>query len=273
MFATLFLMLIDGKKIAAEIEERLKKEVSRLKAKPHLAVVLVGDDPASRVYVGKKGEAAARIGITFSLYELPNPSQKDVMVLIDHLNADRKVNGIIVQLPLPKRLDEELIIGRISPDKDVDGLTERSLLVSATAGAVLEVLRRQKVKIVGVRAVVVGAGRVAGMPVYVALQRAGATVEICDIHTKDIPSFTQKADILVSAVGKPGLIKMGMVKEGAAVIDVGISRVNGKLRGDVEPAVEKKSRFLTPVPGGIGPITVVKLLENVVRASEPHNIQ
>jgi methylenetetrahydrofolate dehydrogenase (NADP+)/methenyltetrahydrofolate cyclohydrolase len=257
-------MLIDGKKIAAEIEARLAKEIRTRKVRPHLAVVLVGDDPASRVYVGKKEEAAGRIGIGFTFYELPHPSQQEVLDLTDRLNADRSVNGIIVQLPLPKGLDEDLIIGRISPEKDVDGLTGRAPFISATAGAVLEVLRRQKVEIAGARAVVVGAGRVAGLPISSALERAGAEVETCDIRTKDLPSFTKEADILVSAVGKPGLIRPAMVKAGAAVIDVGISRVEGKLKGDVDPAVEKKARFLTPVPGGIGPLTVVKLLENVL---------
>lgn len=265
-------MLIDGKKIAAQIESRLAKEVSRLKVKPHLAVVLVGDDPASAVYVRKKQEAAGRIGIDFSLYELSHPSRKEVLTLIDRLNADRRVSGIIVQLPLPKHLDEELIINRTSPDKDVDGLNTVSGFMPATAGAVLEALSNQKVKIKGNLATVVGAGRVAGGPIAKALKNAGAKVTVCDINTQNLSDYIKEADILVSAVGKPGLIKSAMVKEGAVVIDVGISRVGGKLRGDVDPAVEKKVRFLTPVPGGIGPLTVVKLLENVLFASKLNNI-
>ena len=259
-------MLIDGKKIAAEIEARLAKEIRRRKAQPCLAVVLVGDDPASRVYVGKKGEAAGRIGIAFALYELPNPSPKEALSLIDRLNSDRSVNGIIVQLPLPKGFDEELTISHISPDKDVDGLTGKSPFISATAGAVLEVLRREKVKIAGSRAVVVGRGKVAGRPIASALLANNATVTIAHSKTKDLAAIMKSADILVAAVGRPAMIKPAMIKKGAAVIDVGISRIGGKLRGDVDPAVEKKSRFLTPVPGGIGPLTVVKLLENVFLA-------
>ena len=261
-------MLIDGKKIAAEIEARIAKEIRTRKVRPHLAVVLVGDDPASRVYVGKKGEAAERVGIKFSLYELPKPSPKEVLALIDQLNADRKVTGIIVQLPLPENLDEELTISHISPDKDVDGLGGNSRFTSATAGAVLEVLHRQKFTIAGAQAVVVGRGKVAGLPIAMALLANDATVTIAHSKTKNLAELTRQADILVSAVGKPAMTKPAMVKKGAAVVDVGISRVGGKLRGDVDPAVEKKARFLTPVPGGIGPLTVVKLLENVLLASQ-----
>jgi len=268
LFATLFLMLIDGKKISAEIGSRLAKEIRRRKAKPRLAVVLVGNNPASRIYVRKKGEAASRVGIGFTLYELLNPSQKEVLILIGRLNADREVNGIIVQLPLSKKLDEELIISHISPDKDVDGLNPFSDFTPATAGAVLEVLQRQKIKIAGARSVVVGRGKVAGMPVALALLANDATVTIAHSKTKNLAELTKQADILVSSVGRPMMIKPAMVKKGAAVIDVGISRMGGKLRGDVDPAVERRARFLTPVPGGIGPLTVVKLLENVIRASQ-----
>jgi methylenetetrahydrofolate dehydrogenase (NADP+)/methenyltetrahydrofolate cyclohydrolase len=279
-------MLIDGKKIAVEIEARIAKEIRTRKVRPHLAVVLIGDDPASAVYVRKKQEASERIGIKFSLYKLVHPSQKEVLVLIDRLNIDRKdgrlrrpsffrkaqkVNGIIVQLPLPKHLNEELIIGHIPPDKDVDGLGGNSRFTSATAGAVLEVLRRQKVKIASSRAVVVGRGKVAGLPIAMALLANDATVTIAHSKTKDLAVVTKTADILVSAVGKPAMVKLAMVKKGAAVIDVGISRVDGKLHGDVDPAVEKKARFLTPVPGGIGPLTVVKLLENVFLAWKLQN--
>jgi methylenetetrahydrofolate dehydrogenase (NADP+)/methenyltetrahydrofolate cyclohydrolase len=266
-------MLVDGKKIAARIETRLAKEIRRRKAQPCLAVVLVGDDPASRVYVGKKREAAGRIGFAFSLYELPNPSQKEVLTLIDRLNADREVNGIIVQLPLPEVFDEELTISHISPDKDVDGLNPFSRFTPATAAAVLEVLRRQEVKIAGSRAVVVGRGKVAGRPIALALLANDATVTIAHSKTKDLAAITKSADILVSAVGRPAMIKPAMVKNGAAVIDVGISRIGGKLHGDVDSAVEKKARFLTPVPGGIGPLTVVKLLENVLSAWKLQNIR
>lgn len=266
-------MLVEGKKIAAQIETRLAKEVQRCRVQPHLAVVLVGEDPASRIYVGKKGEAARRIGMTFSLHELPHSSQKEVLTLIDRLNADRKVNGIVVQLPLPRGLDEELIINRISLDKDVDGLNLFSSFTPATAGAVLEVLRRQRVKIAGARAVVIGRGRVAGRPIALALLAKDATVTISHSKTKNLAELTKQADILVSAVGRPHFVKPNFVKKNAAVIDVGISRIGGKLYGDVDPAVEQKARFLTPVPGGIGPLTVVKLLENVLQAWKSQNIR
>ncbi|MEX2053402.1 MAG: bifunctional 5,10-methylenetetrahydrofolate dehydrogenase/5,10-methenyltetrahydrofolate cyclohydrolase [Patescibacteria group bacterium] len=265
-------MLVDGKKLAGLIEARIAKEIRGRKIKPRLAVVLVGNDPASAVYVRKKQEAAERVGIKFSLYKLPHPSRKEVLALIDRLNADRKVGGIIVQLPLPPNLDEELIISHISPDKDVDGLTPQSRFTPATAGAVLEVLRSQRVKIAGSRAVVIGRGQVAGLPIALALLANDATVTIAHSKTKNLAELTKTADILVSAVGQAAMIKPAMVKRGAVVIDVGISRINGKLRGDIDPAVEKKARFLTPVPGGIGPLTVVKLLENVLLAFDSRNI-
>ncbi len=281
-------MLVDGKKIAAQIEARLAKEVRTLRAQPHLVVVLVGDDPASAVYVRKKQEAAERVGIKFSLYTfasaklqpsgdedstLPaSSSQEEILTLIQRLNRDQNVSGIIVQLPLPEGLDEGLIISRISSEKDVDGLNPHSRFVPATAGAVLEVLRRQKVNISGARAVVIGRGKVAGMPIALALLANDATVTIAHSKTKNLAELTRQADILVSAVGQPHFIKPAMVKRGATVLDVGISRlpaqagVDGKLYGDVDPAVEKKARFLTPVPGGIGPLTVVNLLENIFHA-------
>jgi methylenetetrahydrofolate dehydrogenase (NADP+)/methenyltetrahydrofolate cyclohydrolase len=264
-------MLIDGKKIAAQIETHLAKEIRRHKAKPNLAVVLVGDDPASRVYVRKKGEAAARVGIGFTLYEISQLSQKRVLILIEKLNSDPKVSGIIVQLPLPNELDEEIIISHISSDKDVDGLTPQSPFTPATAGAVLEVLRRQKVKIAGSHAVVVGRGKVAGLPIAHALLKNDATVTVAHSKTKDLHAFTSRADILVSAVGRAHLIKPSMIKKGAAVIDVGISRAGQKLAGDVDPATEAKARFMTPVPGGIGPLTVAKLLENTAQAYDLQN--
>lgn len=269
-------MRIDGKKIAAQIETRLAQEIHRLKTRPRLAVVLVGDDPASAVYVRKKQEAAARVGMDFSLCTLPsstNPS--GLMKKIRNLAKDPHVHGIVVQLPLPKKFKTDDVLALIPSEKDVDALNyaNPSGLMGATAGAVLEVLHRKKVKIAGARAVVIGRGRVAGRPIALALLANDATVTIAHSKTLDLGGLTRQADILVSAVGKPGMIKPAMVKNGAAVIDVGISRIAGKLRGDVDPAVEKKVRFLTPVPGGIGPLTVVKLLENVILASQLQNTQ
>ncbi len=283
MFGKITPVLVDGKKIAARVESRVAKEIRALGVQPYLAVGLVGNDPASRIYVRRKGEAAERLGIGFSLCELPaSASQAEVSELIGKLNADPRVNGIIVQLPLPSELDELAIINRISPEKDVDGITDsnlsrlpfgKSLFMPATAGAVLEVLRRQKVRITGSRAVVVGRGRVAGLPTALALIAQDATVSVAHSKTKDLAALTKQADILVSAVGKPRMIKPAMVKRGAAVIDVGISRVRGKLCGDVGPAVERVAAFVTPVPGGIGPITVAKLLENTLQAWHSQNIR
>ncbi len=260
-------MLIDGKKIASQVETEITQKVKRLPSPPHLAVILVGDDPASRIYAGKKQEAAKRVGIEFSLVKLKaGSSQNDVLKVIDALNNDPQVTGIIVQLPLPKALDEELIISRISLDKDVDGLNPMSRFNPAVVGAVLEVLKRGKAKIRGKHAVVVGAGRVAGLPIAFKLLREGATVTICHIRTKDLKFHTKQADILVSAVGKPHFITRSHVKESAVVIDVGISRKGGKVFGDVDPRVAKISSIFTPTPGGVGPLTVVKLLENTLQA-------
>jgi len=264
-------MLINGKKIAAQIETRLAKEIHRLKTKPRLAVVLFGDDSASTVYVRKKQEAAARVGIDFSLYTLPSSTNPSGLIKqVRSLAKDPHVHGIVVQLPLPEQFNTDEILALVPPEKDVDALNyaNPSGLIGATAGAVLEVLHRQKVKISGARAVVVGRGKVAGRPIALALLANDATVTVAHSKTKNLAELTKQADILVSAVGRPAMIKPAMVKKGAAVIDVGISRIGGKLRGDVDPAVERKARFLTPVPGGIGPLTVVKLLEKVARASQ-----
>lgn len=275
-------MLIDGREIADQIEYRVIKEIKTLSAKPHLAVVLVGDDSASRIYVHRKEEAARRVGIDFFLHELSaNTSQEEVMKLVRALNADPQVNGIIVQLPLPEGFDEAVVLDCVSLNKDVDGISSRnlaclpfgtSIFVPATAAAVLEVLRSQKIKIIGSHAVVVGGGRVAGLPVALSLLGEGATITICADKTKNLGELTRGADILVSAVGRASLIKLAMVKRGVAVLDVGITRKENKLCGDVDPVVERAARFITPVPGGIGPVTVAKLLENTLKAWRLQNI-
>jgi len=275
-------VLIDGREIADQIEYRVIKEIKTLSAKPHLAVVLVGDDSASRIYVHRKEEAARRVGIDFFLHELSaNTSQEEVMKLVRALNADPQVNGIIVQLPLPEGFDEAVVLDCVSLNKDVDGISSRnlaclpfgtSIFVPATAAAVLEVLRSQKIKIIGSHAVVVGGGRVAGLPVALSLLGEGATITICADKTKNLGELTRGADILVSAVGRASLIKLAMVKRGVAVLDVGITRKENKLCGDVDPVVERAARFITPVPGGIGPVTVAKLLENTLKAWRLQNI-
>lgn len=270
-------MVVDGKIIAKNIEGRIKREINKLEVAPRLAVILVGDDPASAVYTKKKEEAAKRVGIRFDLHHfLKTAPEEKVFELIDALNFDPEVNGIIIQLPLPPKIDSDALLNQVVPWKDVDGIGAESLsqlafgepyFVPAAAGAVLEVLKRSKVPIKGKHAVVVGAGRVAGHPISLALQRVGATITVATEHTKDLKTFTKQANILVSAVGKPYLISCSHVKKGAAVVDVGITRRGGKLLGDVDPQVTKVASLFTPVPGGIGPITVAKLLENTLFAS------
>ena len=267
-------MVVDGKKIAAQLERRLALGIEEAGSNPHLAVIMVGSDPASEVYVRKKQEAAERVGIRFDLHHfLAGVPEEKVFDLLDRLNADPDVHGIIIQLPLPRQLDIDALVNYVAPWKDVDGLGGAAEFISPTARAVLEILQRRKVSLKGKHAVVVGAGRVAGLPVASVLVQEGATVTVCQIHTRNLKSHTKRAEILVSAAGRPGLITRSHVKNGAVVIDVGISRKNGRICGDVDPAVEPVSRFITPVPGGVGPITVAKLLENTYTASQIKNIE
>ena len=271
-------MVINGKEIANIIEVRIKRDIAKTTIKPRLAVVLVGDDPASAVYVKRKFEAASRVGIRVDLHHfLKNAPEEKVFELLDKLNFDASVHGIIIQIPLPKHLDTDALLNYVVPWKDVDGIGAENLtglahgdpyFIPGAAGAVLEVLKKGRVSIPGKHAVVVGAGRVAGSPISSVLLKHGATVTMTTEHTKDLKLHTKKADILVSAAGVPGLITYSHVKKEAAVIDVGISRVKGKVLGDVDPKVATKASLFTPVPGGVGPITVAKLLENVVIASQ-----
>ena len=273
--------LIDGKRISKEIKDELKAEAEKFKAEGKeatLAVILVGDDPASAVYVNNKKKACEYIGIKSLSYELPKETtEEELLALIEKLNNDDSVNGILVQLPVPDHIDENKIIRSISPLKDVDGfhpLNVGALLigekgyVSCTPAGVIQLLKRSNVDIEGKECVVVGRSNIVGKPMGVLLLRENGTVTIAHSRTKDLKSVCKKADILVVAVGKPKMINADYVKEGAVVIDVGIHRMdNGKLCGDVDfDSVEPHVSKITPVPGGVGPMTIAMLMDNCISA-------
>lgn len=275
--------LIDGKKISQEIKDELKAKAAELKAagkEPCLAVILVGEDPASKVYVGNKKKACEYIGIRSESYELPeSTSESELLELIERLNADEKVNGILVQLPLPSHINEKAVIRSISPAKDVDGFHPENVgalligekgYVSCTPAGVIELLKRTGVSIEGKECVVIGRSNIVGKPMGVLLLRENGTVTICHSRTKDLKNVCKRADILVAAVGKPKMIDHEYIKEGAVVIDVGIHRMeNGKLCGDVDFAdVEGMVSAITPVPGGVGPMTIAMLMKNCIDSVE-----
>jgi len=276
--------LIDGKRVALEYEENIKNECKKLKEErgiiPGLAVILVGSDPASKVYVKKKSEACQRVGFYPITHEMPSDiSQESIEQTIEIMNQNPNIDGILVQLPLPKQIDTSKILEKISPDKDVDGFhpfnTGRVVLglegfVPATPLGVMRLFEEYSVDLVGKECVVVGASNIVGKPMASLLLNAGATVTVCHIHTKDLSLHTKKADIVIVGVGKPGLIKADMVKDGVIVIDIGINRTDeGKLVGDVEfDTVSKKASLITPVPGGVGPMTISMLLENTLEAAK-----
>lgn len=276
--------LIDGKKISQDLKDEVKAQVSELKAKGvevTLAVILVGNDPASTVYVGNKKKACEYTGINSRSYELPEETtQEELMKLIDELNNDDTVDGILVQLPLPKQLDEDKVIRAISPDKDVDGFHPESVgrlsigvpgFVSCTPAGVIELLKRSGTKLDGANAVVVGRSNIVGKPMSVLLLRENATVTICHSHTKNLKEICKAADVLVVAIGQPKFIDGSYIKEGATVIDVGIHRIEGtknKLCGDVDfESVEPVAGKITPVPGGVGPMTIAELMNNCLQSA------
>jgi methylenetetrahydrofolate dehydrogenase (NADP+)/methenyltetrahydrofolate cyclohydrolase len=285
--------LIKGAEVAAQIREELKKEIADLKAKhnvvPGLVTVLVGADPASQVYVGQKEKTSKELGIYSERYDLPaTTSQADLLKMIDKLNKDPKINGILVQLPLPKGLNEEQVLFAIDPRKDVDGfhpvnvgklmIGEPDYLPCTPAG-IQQLLIRSGTKIEGAEVVVVGRSNIVGKPIAnMLLQKApgaNATVTICHTKTRDIAFHTRRADILIVAAGRPKAVTGDMVKEGVVVIDVGVNEIgktaDGKriLAGDVDfESVSKKARAITPVPGGVGPMTITMLMMNTVRAAK-----
>lgn len=273
--------IIDGKKISAEMKEELKEKVAQLKEEKKeitLAVIQVGTDPASSVYVGNKKKACEYIGIRSLAYELPEETtQNELRDLIEKLNQKEDVNGILVQLPLPKHMKEDIIIQAISPKKDVDGFHPQNVgalsigqkgFVSCTPAGIIELLKRSHVEIAGKNCVVIGRSNIVGKPMAMLLLRENGTVTICHSKTKDLKAVTKQADILIVAIGKPKFITKEYIKEGAVVIDVGIHRMeNKKLCGDVDfDDVAEHTSAITPVPGGVGPMTIAMLMNNCVEA-------
>ena len=271
--------LIDGKAISKQIKDELKEQVAELSAKGVkicLAVIQVGNDPASSVYVGNKKKACAYIGIDSLSYELPEETtEEELLELIDKLNKDDAVNGILVQLPVPKYIDEDKIIKAISPLKDVDGFHPMSVgalsigqpgFVSCTPAGVIQLLKRSGIEIAGKECVVIGRSNIVGKPMAMLLLRENGTVTICHSKTKDLKEVCKRADILVVAIGRPQMIDASYIKEGATVIDVGIHRdENNKLCGDVDfESASKVAGAITPVPGGVGPMTIAMLMHNCV---------
>ncbi|MCI9490328.1 bifunctional methylenetetrahydrofolate dehydrogenase/methenyltetrahydrofolate cyclohydrolase FolD [Lachnospiraceae bacterium 48-42] len=275
--------LIDGKSIAAQIKEEVKEEAERLKQagiQVCLAVVQVGNDPASSVYVRNKKKACEYVGIRSASFELPEDTAEDELLeLVRRLNEDDSVNGILVQLPLPEHISEDKVIQTISPDKDVDGFHPESVgrlcigekgFLSCTPAGIIELLRRSGVEIQGKECVVVGRSNIVGKPMALLLLKENGTVTIAHSRTADLKEITQRADILIVAIGRPRFITADYVKEGATVIDVGIHRnEDGHLCGDVDfDNVKEKTAFITPVPGGVGPMTIAMLMKNCIAAAK-----
>lgn len=269
--------ILDGQMVSKEIRERVKEEVARLEIKPKLAVILVGDDDASQIYVRNKVKACNSVGIIAEDYLLPSDTrEKELLDLIEKLNKDKSVNGILVQMPLPKHINENTVVNTILPIKDVDGLNlvnqgkllnRNPALVPATPKGIITLLKRYFVEIEGKKVVVIGRSKLVGMPLALLFINANATVTICHSYTENLKEITKQADILVSAVGKANFISGDMIKKDAVVVDVGINRQMGNIVGDVnfKEAMEV-ARLVTPVPKGVGPMTIASLLENVLEA-------
>lgn len=275
--------ILSGKVVSTRVKEELKKEVEELNGKGKrtgLAVVLVGEDPASKVYVRNKEKACEEIGIYSEMHKLPEETtEEEILSLIDKLNKDDNIDGILVQLPLPKHLDDKVIINNIRADKDVDAFHPVNVgkimigdydFLPCTPAGIMELIYESGVEVDGKECVVIGRSNIVGKPMSMLLLRENGTVTTCHSHTKDLPEVTRRADILVAAVGIAKFVKADMVKPGAVVIDVGMNRdENGKLCGDVDfDAVEPVAGAITPVPGGVGPMTIAMLMRNTVTASK-----
>lgn len=275
--------IISGTQLASQIKSNVAQQISQYVAQgkraPGLAVILVGADPASQVYVGSKRKSCAEIGIVSKSYDLPETTTEQALLeLIEELNQDAEVNGILVQLPLPKHIDSTKVIEQISPEKDVDGFHPYNVgrlcqriptLRACTPYGVMKLLETTGISFYGKHAVIVGASNIVGRPMALELLLAGCTVTVTHRFTEDLASHIRQADILVVAVGKPKFIKGEWIKEGAVVVDVGINRLEGKLVGDVEFEVAaQRASYITPVPGGVGPMTVAMLMQNTLSAYE-----
>ena len=275
--------IISGTQLASQIKSNVAQQISQYVAQgkraPGLAVILVGADPASQVYVGSKRKSCAEIGITSKSYDLPETTTEQALLeLIEELNQDNTVDGILVQLPLPKHIDSTKVIEQISPEKDVDGFHPYNVgrlcqriptLRACTPYGVMKLLETTGISFYGKHAVIVGASNIVGRPMALELLLAGCTVTVTHRFTEDLASHIRQADILVVAVGKPKFIKGEWIKEGAVVVDVGINRLEGKLVGDVEfDIAAQRASYITPVPGGVGPMTVAMLMQNTLSAYE-----
>ena len=277
--------IIDGKVISASVKERVKAEVSALKEKGitvGLAVIIVGEDPASKVYVANKKKACENLGIISEEYALPETTtNEELLALIEELNNKHSINGILCQLPLPRHLDEKLIINSIDPEKDVDAFHPFNVgkimigdfyFLPCTPAGVMEMLKYENIEVEGKNCVVIGRSNIVGKPMNMLLLHQNGTVTVCHSKTKNLESICRNADILVAAVGRPKFVTEDMVKEGAVVIDVGINRVDGKLCGDVDfENVKNKASAITPVPGGVGPMTIAMLMQNTLTAAKKQN--
>ncbi len=278
------MQLIDGKSLANKVQTNVSSEVEQLKLEknivPGLAVILIGDDPASHAYVKMKAKACEKVGFYSITHNMPDTiSQDEIIATIDMMNKNPRIDGILVQLPLPKHVDTDKILEVIDPKKDVDGfhaynvgrlVTNLDSFVACTPLGVMKMFEEYEIELQGQDVCVVGASNIVGKPMASLLLNADATVTITHIHTKDLKAHTSKADIIVVGVGVPGLIKEDMVKEGAIVIDIGINRIaDGSLVGDVDfDNVSKKCSYITPVPGGVGPMTIAMLLSNTLKAAK-----
>lgn len=274
--------ILNGKEVSARIKDELKDKVTELKKDgifPGLAVVLVGNDPASRVYVNSKKKACEFIGIESFEFTLPeDATEQQLLELVYKLNSDKQVNGILVQLPLPKHINEENIINAINPSKDVDAfhpanvgriMTGNPIFLPCTPAGVMELIHESGIDVKGKECVVVGRSNIVGKPQAMLLLAEHGTVTICHSRTVNLEEVCKRADILVAAVGKPEFVKGNMIKPGAVVIDVGINRVDGKIVGDVEfSSASEVASAITPVPGGVGPMTIAMLMKNTVKAAE-----
>lgn len=275
--------IISGTQLASQIKSNVAQQISQYVAQgkraPGLAVILVGADPASQVYVGSKRKSCAEIGIVSKSYDLPETTtERALLELIEELNQDTEVNGILVQLPLPKHIDSTKVIEQISPEKDVDGFHPYNVgrlcqriptLRACTPYGVMKLLETTGISFYGKHAVIVGASNIVGRPMALELLLAGCTVTVTHRFTEDLASHIRQADILVVAVGKPKFIKGEWIKDGAVVVDVGINRLEGKLVGDVEfDVAAQRASYITPVPGGVGPMTVAMLMQNTLSAYE-----
>ena len=277
--------ILDGKAFANLLGQNLKEKVKKLKDEgitPHFCVINIGDDPASKIYVRTKKRRAEKMGIIQDIYQMSaDTKQGEALALIDKLNADPAINGLMVQLPAPKQIDADALLERIDPNKDVDGLTPANIghlwmgnhfVEPATAEGIIALLKHYEIPLEGKNVVIIGRSNIVGKPLAALMLEQNATVTIAHSRTKNLGEITKKADVLVSATGQAFLVKADMVKDGAVVVDVGMNHVDGKLVGDVDfDKVKEKTSYITPVPGGVGPLTVQFLMEAVVKLTRRQN--